>query len=218
MFYHIDTPITFKDHPNVLSMVLYPTFKCNLNCYHCHNREARSMSFPVMDDDTLQEKLEHALLLGVKWIIISGGEPTLCNIDTLVYYIQFIKSYGFNIRIDSNGTNPEKIRQLIPHVDAFAIDIKIPIKESYTDDELRRYSTILFSIDSNHKGVLSYKEKLLDSIQMINASNVRNDTIYRTVEYPLLTQDDKNAINNFTKSLGIDERHYWLPFQHIENQ
>ena len=216
MFYQIDTPITFKDHPNALSMVLYPTFKCNLNCYHCHNKEARSMTFSVMSDDTLQAKLEQALMLDVKWIIISGGEPTLCNIDELIYYIQFIQSYGFNVRIDSNGTNPNRIKRLLPYVNGFAIDIKIPIKESYTEEELRRYSTILYSTNSNHKGVIDYKNNLIETLEAINTSSVRNDSIYRTVEYPLLTEDDKRVIRNFVKSIGVDVRHYWLPFQSME--
>ncbi len=59
-------------------------------------------------------------------ICITGGEPTMQR--DLVDFIRKVKNLGFLVKLDTNGSNPDKIQTLIDEglVDYFAMDIKAP--------------------------------------------------------------------------------------------
>jgi len=63
-------------------------------------------------------------------IVLCGGEPTI-NPD-LPALAKKIKALGFNIKLDTNGSNPAMLQELINNklVDYIAMDIKLP-KERY---------------------------------------------------------------------------------------
>ena len=212
-FLDVDIPVTFRDHPGVQSAVLYTEINlCNLNCYQCHNRYAYSEKKEKMTYQKLEEKLSMIKLLGVELIIISGGEPTLEK--NLREGLRFIKSLGFPVRVDTNGTNPEVVQQLIEErvVDGFAVDVKIPIKDEYTPQELERFKTILFSkADLDDAVIYNYSKKLKITIEIIRKYSLPY-TIFRTVEYPLLVSQDKNEIKKLLESLP----HQFNPFYPVE--
>jgi pyruvate formate lyase activating enzyme len=60
-------------------------------------------------------------------VVITGGEPTMH--DDLLDFMRQIKEEGFDIKLDSNGTNPEALQQAIDRklVDYIAMDIKAPL-------------------------------------------------------------------------------------------
>lgn len=60
-------------------------------------------------------------------VVITGGEPTLH--PDLPDFLKDIRAMGFAIKLDSNGTNPEMLEQLIKDgmVDYLAMDIKAPL-------------------------------------------------------------------------------------------
>ena len=95
-FIDVDIPVTFRDHPDTQSAVLYTEINlCNLNCYQCHNRHAYSEKKEKMTYQKLEEKISMLKLLGVELIIVSGGEPTL--VKNLKEGLKFIKSLGFPV-------------------------------------------------------------------------------------------------------------------------
>ena len=57
-------------------------------------------------------------------IVITGGEPTL-QAD-LPAFIEKIRSLGFKVKLDTNGTNPEMIKKLLSAklIDYLAMDLK----------------------------------------------------------------------------------------------
>lgn len=57
-------------------------------------------------------------------VCITGGEPTLCN--DIVSFIEKIKEKGYKIKLDTNGTRPEVIEELLQKklLDYIAMDIK----------------------------------------------------------------------------------------------
>jgi pyruvate formate lyase activating enzyme len=61
----------------------------------------------------------------IKAVVITGGEPTLYGND-LIELINSIKKLGFKIKLDTNGTNPKLLKNIISLklVDYFAMDIK----------------------------------------------------------------------------------------------
>ena len=60
-------------------------------------------------------------------ICITGGEPTLHS--SLPEFCAKIKAKGFLVKLDTNGTNPDMLKELIAKnlVDYVAMDIKAPL-------------------------------------------------------------------------------------------
>ena len=123
---------TLIDYPGHLAASVY-TGGCNMRCIYCHNAP---LVTGVASLETISEDEFFAFLDKRKKILhgvcISGGEPTLS--PDLPDFIDRIRSYGLKIKLDTNGTNPDIILDLITskRVDMIAMDIK-----SYPEDYAR---------------------------------------------------------------------------------
>jgi pyruvate formate lyase activating enzyme len=158
-----------------------------------------------MDEDELFEFFEKRKnQLG--GICITGGEPTIQK--DLPEFIQKLKDLGYKIKLDSNGTNPKMLEELIKsgNLDYIAMDIK---------SQLSKYS-----IATNTNYQVSNIKK---SIELIMSSDI--DYEFRTtVCHPIHEVEDfeeigkliKGAkryyIQNFVKSKHIDEHQKFTPF------
>ncbi|MCQ2957639.1 MAG: anaerobic ribonucleoside-triphosphate reductase activating protein [Candidatus Gastranaerophilales bacterium] len=117
------------DYPEKIAAILF-TQGCNFRCGYCHNPELlKSSSEPLQTDITLNSfydflKTRQGKLDGV---VITGGEPCLQN--DLIEVIKEIKRLGFLVKLDTNGTFPQKIEEILKEniVDYFAMDIKAPL-------------------------------------------------------------------------------------------
>lgn len=113
------------DYPGeVCSVVFLPG--CNFHCPYCHNK---TLPHDVNQDGwTLKEIVDY--LKEARSIItavcITGGEPTLMP-ETLCYLTETFKALGLKIKLDSNGSHPDLLKQLIPEVDYIAMDLKTSI-------------------------------------------------------------------------------------------
>jgi len=123
--------LSLVDFDSEVSTTLF-TGGCNFRCPFCHNFE-----FVIFDKDTLEtikdEDIYSYLESRKKFltaVAITGGEPTL-NKDLKEAIIR-IKNMGYKIKLDSNGTNPEMVIDLIENhlIDYLAMDIK-NTKEKY---------------------------------------------------------------------------------------
>ena len=118
--------LTTSDFPGVLACIVF-TQGCNLKCPYCQNSELIPMVKSVQDDSLSTEQVlsflekRKSILEGV---VISGGEP-LVHTD-IKNFISSIKSLGYKIKLDTNGTNPELLKDLIDSqlIDYVAMDIK----------------------------------------------------------------------------------------------
>ncbi len=217
-FLKVDIPITFKDQPGVQSALFYTDIRaCNLNCYQCHNRISYKGNGEKYTYEELAEKLEMLKLLGVELIIISGGEPTLEK--DLKKGLRFLRDAGCKIRIDTNGTNPNIVREITEEslVDGFAVDIKIPLLESfecYTLEQLRRFKIILYSVSEvEDKKIFNYVERIKQTKQVVEEAQLPYN-IFRTVRYPLLREDELKFISEYVDSVP----HQINPFCSVEER
>lgn len=136
---------------------------CNFRCPFCHNSELisnydRYISF---SEDEVLSHLERRknILSGV---CISGGEPTLH--PSLPDFIQKIKVLGYQVKLDTNGTNPDMLRFLIDEnlIDYVAMDIKAD-KEHYA---------FLCGYESESALFQKLFEKILSSISVLQNANI----------------------------------------------
>lgn len=112
------------DYPGLISCVLFVP-GCNYNCFYCHNRSLIDGSHILLTPQYVTDFLQRrkGLLDGV---VISGGEPTLQG--DLIPFIQSVKGLGYKIKLDTNGSRPEVVEELLRLrlCDYFAVDYKAP--------------------------------------------------------------------------------------------
>ncbi len=113
--------LTLMDFPDRTACILF-VGGCNMRCPFCHNSGIVASGSPI-DQQEIVDYLtkRRAMLDGV---VISGGEPTIY--PDLPQYIASIRAMGFAIKLDTNGTHPDMLQQLISDglVDYVAMDIK----------------------------------------------------------------------------------------------
>lgn len=118
--------LSLVDFPGNLAATLF-TSGCNFRCPFCHNGELVGSVKQLLDT---KEVLDYLCLRSkmISGVCISGGEPTLQS--DLKEFIKEIKSYGLKVKLDTNGTNPALLQNLIEEglLDYVAMDIKNSIE------------------------------------------------------------------------------------------
>lgn len=116
--------LTLLDYPGKLAAVVF-TIGCNFRCPFCHNPELVDLRLAhgETSEDNFFEflKKRKGILEGV---CITGGEPTIQL--GILEFIEKIKTLGFLVKLDSNGTRPDVLKKVIEAnmVDYIAMDIK----------------------------------------------------------------------------------------------
>ena len=114
--------LSLLDYEDKVSVVLFSQ-ACNFRCPFCHNGESVLNAQSALDFDEILAYLKTRTGL-VDAVVFSGGEPTLE--PDLEVKIKSVKSLGFLIKLDTNGTNPVLLEKLIDKglIDYVAMDIK----------------------------------------------------------------------------------------------
>ena len=116
--------LTLLDYPEKIACTVF-LGGCNFRCPFCHNG---SLVTPSPSDELMSEEEFFAFLdsrIGrLDGVCISGGEPTLT--PNLAEFIGKIKEKGFSVKLDTNGSRPEVLLELINDglLDYVAMDIK----------------------------------------------------------------------------------------------
>jgi pyruvate formate lyase activating enzyme len=115
------------EYPGKIGAVLF-TQGCNFRCPYCHNPN-------LVDPDKFETSISEDSIFNflnlrkgkLEAVTISGGEPTIQ--PDILDFVYKIKDLGFSIKIDTNGSKPETIKELAKEglVDYWAMDIKAPL-------------------------------------------------------------------------------------------
>jgi len=148
---------------------------CNFRCPFCQNPAL--VLHPEREETIPLERVEDYLKKQRKWIdgvCITGGEPTLHS--DLPDLCSKLKEMGFMVKVDTNGTNPTMVKELIEKklVDYVALDIKAPLN-------VEKYSRAI--------GVNA--EKLLDKVKetMRILMGSKMDYEFRTTVVPTIHEE-----------------------------
>ena len=116
--------LTILDYPGKVACIVF-TPGCNFRCPFCHN----AALVTHIDKDTYINEEEVLSYLRKRQgildgVVITGGEPLLQ--DGIEEFIGKIKDLGYAIKLDTNGSFPEKLISLVEKglVDYVAMDIK----------------------------------------------------------------------------------------------
>ncbi|HPG40430.1 MAG TPA: anaerobic ribonucleoside-triphosphate reductase activating protein [bacterium] len=176
------------DYPGKLSAVVF-TQGCNFRCPFCHNPELvlpEQYGALVATDSLFQLFAKRRRQLD--GIVITGGEPTLQ--EDLVDFIRDIKKMDYLVKLDTNGSRPLVLNELLREnlVDYIAMDIKAP---------LAKYPAVC--------GVEARLDDIRNSIEIIKNSGV--SFMFRTtVVKRFLNIHDLLEIQNLAGNQG----HYQL--------
>jgi len=149
----------------ITSVVFVPN--CDFRCPFCRNSSLikKIESLPPLDSAVIDEFLSSRQKF-IDGVVITGGEPTLQ--PDLPGYIDHIKSMGFLVKLDTNGSNPKMLGELISRnqLDYVAMDIKAPLDERY-------YKVAAANVDLN---------KIKESIKILIDSGIEYE--FRTTVCP----------------------------------
>ena len=115
--------MTLLDFPGRVACTVF-TQGCNFRCPFCHNSDLLPMKGQVyMSDEELLAFLKKRIGL-LDGVCFTGGEPTMqAELPNLV---KRIKDLGYAVKLDTNGTNPKMLREMVEAglLDYVAMDIK----------------------------------------------------------------------------------------------
>lgn len=122
--------LTLLDYPEKVACTIF-TAGCNFRCPFCHNASLvvdtyKNQEISIQELFAFLEK-RMGILDGV---CVTGGEPLIQpDIEEL---LRRIKGMGYAVKLDTNGSFPDKLRRLVEEelVDYVAMDIKNS-QESY---------------------------------------------------------------------------------------
>ncbi len=145
------TKFTLLDYPGQISCIIWFT-GCNYKCEYCYNKSLMKIQKKYDESDIINFLMSRVGKLD--GVVLSGGECTLYDITPIIIKI---KELGFFIKIDTNGSNDKRLKELLNKelLDYVALDYKSP---------LHIYDDIV--------GVLGYKLHFIDSLNMLIHSNI----------------------------------------------
>jgi pyruvate formate lyase activating enzyme len=156
---------------------------CNFRCSYCHNPDLVLNHSSI--DNISKDEFFSFLDSRKKWldgVCITGGEP--CLYKDLPKFISKIKEKGFLVKLDTNGTNPNMLQELIDKklVDYVAMDIKT---------DLNSYPSVV------GEGLV-FIDDIKNSIKIIRESGIKHE--FRTTCVPgLVGKENISKIGSFLK-------------------
>lgn len=114
--------VSLMDYPGLVASVVFLR-GCDFMCPYCHNPELISVEGGlVLEEEFLSLLLENRKMLD--GVVITGGEP--CLQPGLPEFMSKIKDYGFKIKLDTNGSEPDMLAFILSKglADYVAMDIK----------------------------------------------------------------------------------------------
>ncbi len=181
---------TLLDYPEHVSAIIW-TVGCNFSCPFCYNKELVKEKSDLFSEEEILSFLEKRKGF-LEALTISGGEPFL-QAD-LKEFCRKVKDLGYKIKIDTNGTFPEKLKEMIDEklVDYVAMDVKAS-KEKYADLAGTKVDT----------------DKIQKSIDIIKKSGVGYE--FKTTFVPVML--DKTDISKIGKWLNGSEKYFLQQFK-----
>ncbi len=154
---------SFLDWRGKLCSVLFLPY-CNFRCPYCHNHPLvfhpeQYASIPL---EGILPRLR-SLKDWIDGVCLTGGEPTL-HADLLLL-VREIKQHRFLVKLDTNGSNPQMLENLIAEgeIDFVSMDVKAPLdpfRYSRSTGLAVNLKPILESIEILKRGRVEYEFRM----------------------------------------------------------
>lgn len=171
---HDLTPFTMLDFPGKVAAIIWFA-GCNMRCPYCHNPDiVKGKSGKLSQQSVLSFLKDRFRLLDA--IVLSGGEATLYR--GLAPFVREVRAMGYAIKLDTNGTRPQVIKQLLNEnlVDYIALDYKAPSQKFKAITGIKNISSFEETLD-----LLCNQEKIEIEIRTTVHTNLLNEEDIDTI-------------------------------------
>jgi pyruvate formate lyase activating enzyme len=163
-----------------------------MRCDYCYNKDivfAKNGKFSPNDVLEFLKKRKGLL----EAVVLSGGEATMSE---LLPFAKAIKELGFKIKLDTNGTNPTLLQELIEQnlLDFIALDFKAPKDKFQAITHSNKYDDFIKSLDFLIKSGFDFEART-------------------TLHADLLDEQDINSIIDELKTRGYKNSYYIQNFR-----
>ncbi len=186
---------TLIDYPGLVASTIF-TAGCNLRCPYCHNPELVNQGIPgsfISTKDFFGFLAKRKNVLG--GVCITGGEPLIY--DNLPEIIKQIQGFGLKVKLDTNGTFPDKLKTLSP--DYIAMDLKTTPQKYH----------LVTETSPETKDTTPLAEKIKTSLEYLKTSGI--DFEIRTTWVPGIV--DLEDIPEIARLLEGVEKYFVTPFR-----
>lgn len=185
---HDLTPFTMLDFPCKMAAIVWFA-GCNMRCPYCHNPDIVKGKSGKLSQSAVLSFLKDRFGL-LDGVVLSGGEATLYQ--ELIPFVREVRMMGYAVKLDTNGTRPKIVRQLLEEnlVDYIALDYKAPLQK--------------------FKAVTGIKNKspFDETLDFLCAQEKVEIEIRTTVHTGLLDEKDVEAIAQDLRQRGYKGRYY----------
>ena len=171
---------------------------CDFRCPYCHNPDLVALdkvdSYDI--NDVLAEIDKRAKSKWLDGVSITGGEPAMSS--RLPEFLKIIKDMGLKTKIDTNGSFPDIIQQLIDEqlIDYIAMDVKATAEKYHLAAGLKKVDM----------------KKIKKTIEIIINSDIDHE--FRTTVVPTIVDVEKD-IPKIAKMIKGAKRYYLQQFRPI---
>ena len=172
---------------------------CNLACGYC---DTEFESFQEYDSESLLKKIQS---YGPDFSCVSftGGEP-LGQKDFLKELIRLVKENGYQTYLETNGTMPDALNEVIDAVDIVAMDIKLPSSSGFADDCWKQhydFLNIAKAKDVFVKAVVGARTSIEDFLKMLD--------LFKSLDYHgvlVIQPDSRENAERLVDNLALFKR------------
>ena len=186
------------DFPGRLAAVVFAQ-GCNFRCGYCHNPELVDLH-ARFDYDAERALID---LSGqknrIEGVVVTGGEPTIY--PGLAEFLEKIKELGFLVKLDTNGSNPGLLWELLRAqlVDYVSVDIKTsPGRYSLVCDRPDMGSLVLESARCVMLATIPYEFRITCVPGIVGEDDIRDLA-------PLVRGAGKCCLQQFNPAITLDE-------------
>jgi pyruvate formate lyase activating enzyme len=192
---HSFTPFTLLDYPDKSACILWFA-GCNMKCDYCYNPEIVFGKGMFYFSEIISFLKSRRNLLDA--VVFSGGE-CLIHKD-IIPFIKLVKSLGFLIKVDTNGSQPKVLEKLIKEklIDYVALDFKGP-KEKF------------FAITKS-----DFYSQFISCFELLQNSSIPFE-IRTTYHSSILNPEDIASMQNVLVELGYDKTYFIQNFRNYQN-
>lgn len=203
------------DYPKHITATVF-TPGCNFTCDYCQNHELinNRPELHIISEEEIIEFLKSRKKV-LDGVCITGGEPSIWHKKILEFIKKIKEELGeeFLIKVDTNGSNPLFVTEILDYIDFIAIDFKAIDYSEFSNIEKE---TVLESINIVKEKAKDYEVRitmypeyikisdfdkygeLLRGVKKIALQQYNNKSIYRDKNIPPYKKD---VLVTFTKIL-----------------
>lgn len=215
------TPLTLLDFPQKIACIIWFA-GCNMRCPYCYN--VAIVEGKGAKSDAIASTFLHKRAGKLDGVVFSGGECTL-HPKALIKLAEQAKSLNYAVKVDTNGSNPDLIKQLLKAelLDYVALDFKgsrkqmnvlTRLKSAFSSFEktfkLLQDSTIDFELRTTVHQALLAKQDLLEMDRFLLQNSYKKTWFWQEfVDAPNTIGKLGPSSKNYGKELISNELSYF---------